>query len=152
MIKLPHVTLKLVNAETQAPIVDQNLTVRVSQDKWGDGMKELFHTHPDPRSGTVDWEASSFTKYRIVADGAFWKSNEMLIDTGFNIATPINTNLNLKPDLNPLPSFNPFTNLSRDVGLAQQMPFVIMLIAIAAIIGFVVYGGTKVLAVIPHKK
>lgn len=143
---MPHVFIHLIEQKSRTPIVN-GAWVSVQQDRWLEGFKELFKQEPNAE-GVVDFEATSATKYRIVGDGAFYHSNELLIDTGFNFVVPIHVDLPLERRAIPLPDVPSLPSVFRDVGLGQTMPFVIGLVAIAVIVIALAYLSTK----IPVKK
>lgn len=148
---LPRVIITLKDSETGALVTDQGVTVSVQQDKWFEGFKEIFAVSPDPVNGTVNFEATSATKYRISAGGLWYNNNETLVDTGGNFFFDIKEVLWLDRKTVPTPNLNPFS-WTRDIGLAQQMPFVIMLVAIAVIVGAIAYGISQVTKFIPKRK
>jgi hypothetical protein len=141
---MPHVYITLKERQSSQSIT-QGAFVSVQQDKWLEGFKEIFKEQPDS-AGVVDFEATSTTKYRIVGDGAYYHSNEMLIDTGFNLVQPIRETLYLEKRAIPLPDIPDPTNIFRDVGLGQMMPFVIGLVALAVILLAIAYIGGKAIA------
>lgn len=140
---MPHVYVTLKESGTETPI-NQGAFVSVQQDKWLEGFKEIFKEQPDG-AGVVDFEATSATKYRIVGDGAYYHSNEMLIDTGYNLVYPIRETLYLEKRAIPLPDVPDIGSMFRDVGLGQMMPFVIGLVAVAVILVAIAYLGGKAL-------
>lgn len=141
MIRLPHVYIYLKEKQTEQPIT-KGAFVSVQQDKIGEGFKELFKQTPD-NTGLVDYEATSFTKYRIIGDGSEYEHNELLIDTGANIWQPIKEILYLEKRLVPLPDAPDIASLFRDVGLAQILPFVAVVVAIAVIVAAVAYVASR---------
>jgi hypothetical protein len=148
---LPKVTLALKDAESNYPITDQQVLVSVQQDKWGEGFKEIYRSRPSPSDGTVSYEATSVTKYRIVADGSAYDANEKLIDTGWNFIAPVTETIFLRRKLIPTPDID-VNHYLRDVGLAQSVPLLIFIIGIAIIVGGIAYAISKVGWLIPKRK
>lgn len=144
MISLPAITITFVDAKSKAPIT-KDLRVSVAQHKWFEGFREIFYADPDAQ-GQVAWEGTSATQYRVTAEGTFYKKQEQLIDTGGNIFFPINETMEMEGKLVPTPPFDP-SSYFRDVGLAQTMPVVIGLVAVAVIIAAIAYVASRGLAV-----
>ncbi len=142
---MPRVYIHLKESQSKLPIVS-GAFVSVQQDKFFEGFKELFKQTPDV-TGTVDFEATSFTKYRIVADGSSYNHNELLIDTGGNLFTPIHEDLYLERRIVPLPDAPDIASLFRDVGLSQTLPVTIGLVAVAVIVIAIAYLASKGLTV-----
>lgn len=148
---MPLLTVHVIDRDTREPIRDNGVYVSIQQDKLLEGFKEQARTTPSPVDGTVKFEASSVTKYRIVADGSWYDSNEVLVDIGLNFIMPVNVDLPLKRQHLPTPDLD-IAHYARDIGLAQLMPVVLIFIAIAAAIAGVAYLASKASHIIPKKK
>lgn len=138
---MPAVTINVFDDTTKAPI-HEGVFVSIQQDKLFEGFKELARTAPDFQ-GKVYFEAASLTKYRIVADGSWYDSNEVLIDTGFNFAIPIERDMPLHRKSIPTPDLD-IGRWTRDIGLAQIMPYAIIVVALAGIAVAIAYAISRV--------
>jgi hypothetical protein len=148
---LPQITIEVRDAESNLAITDQSVYVSIAQDKFLEGFKEIARSRPNPTNGTVRFEATSLTKYRVVGDGTRYDSNEKIIDTGFNFLAPVNEILYLRRKLVPTPDLD-IGHWTRDIGLAQIAPLLIFVIAGAVIVGGIVWGISKVGLVAKAKK
>ena len=128
---MPHVTVTLLDRKTETPVTS-GVFLSVQQDKWGEGFKEQFRAEPD-KDGRVEWEATSVTKYRVVADGTSYHSQELLIDSGWDSLTPISKYMYLEQKLIPTPPLN-LNHYTRDVSLGQVVPLIILFVALAIIL------------------
>lgn len=133
---MPHIWITLKNAKTGQPITS-GAFVSIQQDKWFETFKEIAKSRPDA-NGIVDFEATAFTRYRIVGDGEWYRSNEIIIDTGAMLFGDIRKDMLLEPQPIPTPDIDP-GSWFRDVGLAQTAPVMIGLVAIAAIVIAIAY-------------
>jgi hypothetical protein len=142
---MPHIVIKVVDAQSRLPL-SNGVTVSVEQDKLFEGFKEQFRQTPDA-SGIVSFEGTSATKYRITAGGTSYKDNEQLVDTGFNLIQAfdlqdITVTLALEKKIIPLPGLD-LSHYTRDIGLAQIMPIVIVIVAVAAAIIGIAYLASR---------
>lgn len=137
---MPQVTVNLLDKETSRPITSGVFLI-VQRDVWGEGFREEFRRKPD-KDGKISWNATSITKYRCIADGTDYHSDELLIDTGWDPLWPIEKFMYLEKKLLPTPPLR--WNPTRDIGLGQIMPLVLIAIAGAIIAVAVAYSLGKV--------